>query len=294
MKVTPVETSEVIGEKLVSRDIVPFMRKRNIEIVTSRMKPKTQFYVYFDDVDVTQFTTPKLIEVSMTSGVFQTGETVTSSGFKFRLSAPNHKEGPYNAPTKVLTANPYNIAAGISTVYSTSSTLLNVDTFSLASQVLGEFSGHAQKGMKLVGQTSGAEATITDVRLISDTIGQLTCCYEVPNPNLDANPRFETGTKTLRLTTSNTNSKLAGTVTGSAEANFTSSGLLDTKQETIQTTRVPQIERIDIEDQRVINNRVTKDVAQSTTITGESGFGSGRRGKRNRYRVRNRVRRRRV
>ena len=59
MKVTPVETSEVIGEKLVSRDIVPYMRKRNIEVVTSRMKPKTQFYVYFDDVDVTQFTTPK-------------------------------------------------------------------------------------------------------------------------------------------------------------------------------------------------------------------------------------------
>ena len=123
--------------------------------------------------------------------------------------------------------------------------------------------------MKLVGQTSGAEATITDVRLISDTIGQLTCCFEVPNPNLDANPRFETGTKTLRLTTSSTNSKLAGTVTGSAEANFTSSGLLDTKQQTIQTTRVPQIERIDIEDQRVINNRVTKEVAQSTTITGD-------------------------
>ena len=125
MKVTPVETSEGIGEKLVSRDIVPFMRKRNIEIVTSRMKPKTQFYVYFDDVDVTQFTTPKLLEVSMTSGVFQTGEKVigndtsgaAGSDFHFRLAAPNHKEGPYNEPTKVLTANPYNIAAGISTVY---------------------------------------------------------------------------------------------------------------------------------------------------------------------------------
>ena len=143
MKVTPVETSEVIGEKIVSRDIVPYMRKRNIEIVTSRMKPKTQFYVYFDDVDVTKFCTPKLIEINMTSGVFQTGETVTTFGnvteFTFRLAAPNHKEGPYNEPTKVLTANPYNIAAGISTVYSTSSTILNVDTFSLASQVQGEF-----------------------------------------------------------------------------------------------------------------------------------------------------------
>ena len=164
--------------------------------------------------------------------MFQTGETVHAiSGGKFsvRLAAPNHKEGPYNAPTKVLTSNPYNAAAGISTVYSTSSTLLNVDTFSLASQVQGEFHDHVVKGMKLVGETSGAEATVTDVRLITDAIGQLTCCFDVPDPNKDANPRFETGTKTVRLTTSPTNSKIVGTVTGSAEANFTASGLLDTK-----------------------------------------------------------------
>ena len=157
------------------------MRKRNIQITTHRMKPRTRFYVYFDNVDVTSFTTPKLLEINMTSGVFQTGETVNamiylthrlSNAFHFRLAAPNHKEGPYNAPTKVITLNPYDNAAGISTVYSTSSTILNVDTFSLAQQVQGEFFGHAQNGMKLrVGQTSGAEATVTDVRLISDTLG---------------------------------------------------------------------------------------------------------------------------
>jgi len=277
MQVTPVETSEVIGEKIISRDVIPYMRKRGIEIITHRMKPKTQFYVYFDDVDVTSFVSPKLLEVNMTSGVFQTGETVIGNvtgtatedrRFIFRLAAPNHKEGPYKAPTKVLTVNPYNTAAGISTVYSTSSTILNVDTFSLATQVQGDFFGHARKNMKLVGQTSGAEATITDVRLITDTIGQLTSVYEVPNPNIDANPRFETGTKTLRLTTSPTNSKLSGTVTGSAESNFAAQGILDTKQETILTTRVPQIERLSIQDQRIINDRITRQVSSNTTVTG--------------------------
>ena len=216
-----------------------------------------------------KFTTPKLLEINMASGVFQTGETVTTfanrgrfKDFTFRLAAPNHKEGPYNAPTKVITSNPYNIASGISTVYSTSSTILNVDTFSLASQVQGEFFGHVQNGMKIKGLTSGAEASISNVRLISDTVGQLTCCYNVPDPSVDANPRFETGTKTLRLTTSPTNSKLSGTVTGSAEANFTSSGILDTKQQTIQTTRVPQIERLEIEDSRVVNDRITRQVGE--------------------------------
>ena len=52
------------------------------------MKPRTRFYAYFDDIDVTLFTTPKLLEVNMTSGVFTTGETVKSSDnkFTFRLA----------------------------------------------------------------------------------------------------------------------------------------------------------------------------------------------------------------
>ena len=135
---------------------------------------------YFDNVDVTAFMTPKLLEINMTSGVFQTGETIAGDGasqkeFRFRVAAPNHKDGPYDAPTKVITVNPYDNEAPIASVYSTSSTLLNVDTFSLATQVQGQFFGHARKGMKLIGLTSGAIAEVTDVRLITDTLGNLKC-----------------------------------------------------------------------------------------------------------------------
>ena len=257
-QVTPKINEQSLGDRTLSRDIIPFMRKRNIQITTHRMKPRTRFYVFFDNVDVTSFVTPKLLEITMTSGVFQTGETVKSDGLSFRLAAPNHKEGPYNAPTKVATLNPYDNAAGISTVYSTSSTMLNVDTFSLATQVEGSFFGHAKNGMKLVGQTSGAEATISNVRLISDTLGNLVSCYEIPDPNVDANPRFETGTKTLRLTTSPVNSTVSGTVTGSAEANFKSLGELDTVQEQVLSIKTPHIERLTSEEQRVLNDRITR------------------------------------
>ena len=270
-KVTPKITEEVIGTKVVSRDTIPFMRKRNIEIITHRMKPRTRFYVYFDNIDVNSFVTPKLLEINMTSGVFQTGETVRASGkskFKFRVAAPNHKEGPYNAPTKVLTANPYQPNAGISTVYSTSSTILNVDTFSLADQVQGKYLGHVKKDMKLVGETSGAEAKVTEVRLISDNIGQLTACYEIPDPNSNANPRFETGTKTLRLTTSPTNSTLAGTFTGHAQANFQAAGAIETVKDTILSVKTPQIKRLTIEDQRVINSRISKKIDSTSVVTG--------------------------
>ena len=145
-------------------------------------------------------------------------------------------------------------------MYSTSSTILNVDTFSLATQVLGEFSGHVKNGMTLTGNTSGAQALVKDVRLITDTLGNMKSCFNIPNPNNAANPRFETGTKTLRLTTSPTNSTVAGTVTGSAEANFHAKGELETVQEQILNIKTPQIERLGVEEQRILNDKITRRV----------------------------------
>ena len=270
-KVTPRMTRQSMGDRVVSRDIIPFMRERNIEFFTTRMKPRTRFYVFFDNVDVTQFCTPKLLEVRMIRGAFATGETIRneSNAFRCRLAAPDHMQGPYDAPTKTLSTNPYLPDAGISSEYSTSTTLLNLDTFSLASQVQGEFQGGigGNVGLKIFGSTSGAEAEVTDVRLISDNLGQLVGILSIPDPNIDALPRFETGTKTIRLTTSPTNSTLAGTVTGSAETNFASAGELETHQETIVSSRVPVIERVSAFEQRNINDRITRQVGPPRNVS---------------------------
>ena len=68
---------ESVGDRVVSRDIIPFMRSRNIEFVSKRMKPLTRMYAFFDGEDVTRFCVPKLLEISMVSGTFTVGETVT-------------------------------------------------------------------------------------------------------------------------------------------------------------------------------------------------------------------------
>ena len=49
-QVTPKISEQSLGDRLLSRDIIPYMRERNIEITTNRMKPRTRFYVYFDNV----------------------------------------------------------------------------------------------------------------------------------------------------------------------------------------------------------------------------------------------------
>ena len=52
----------------------------------------------------------------------------------------------------------------------------------------------------LRGQSSGALATIDDVKLLSDIGAFCGGSFYIPNPNNISFPRFETGTKTFTLT----------------------------------------------------------------------------------------------
>ena len=143
--------------------------------------------------EVNKYVTPKLIEISMQQGVFQVGETITgisddwqiatngnAASIKFRAAQPNHKFGAYNDPTLVYAVNPYSDTVGVSSSYSATSSILNVDTGSLQQEVLGTFQGFVGKNMILRGETSGAEAKVTDVRLISDEKGALIGSFFVP------------------------------------------------------------------------------------------------------------------
>ena len=51
--------------------------------------------------------------------------------------------------------------------------------------------------MILVGETSGAQATVSQVRLVSDNSATLIGSFFIPDPKVDTNPRFEAGTKVL-------------------------------------------------------------------------------------------------
>ncbi len=110
-------------------------------------------YPFFDGQDVRKYCVPKLLEIQMTSGVFQVGETVVgtmggtglgqqsspgnSAEVVFRVAQPNHKGGPYNIPTSTFSDNPYTYKS-IPASYSASSTLLNVDIRSMADEAQGD------------------------------------------------------------------------------------------------------------------------------------------------------------
>ena len=238
--------TQSFGDRLVNSELIPFMRSRNIEFVATRIQPRTQYYTFFDGQEVNKYVTPKLIEISMTQGVFEVGETVSgtsadwqtqsngnAAAISFRVAQPNHKFGAYNNPTLVYAVNPYSDTVGISSNYSATSSVLNVDTGSLQQEVLGTFQGFISKNMTLRGETSGAEAKITDVRLISDEKGALIGSFFIPEASLTSAPEFRTGTNTFRLSSSSIDSRSPVDRASVAESIFTSRGTLNTLQEDV-------------------------------------------------------------
>jgi len=268
-----------LGDRTISRDLIANMRSRNVEFVSKKMKPITRLYAFFDGVDVTKYCVPKLLEISMTSGTFQVGETVvgtivrtglseesneTSARITFRVAQANHREGPYDSPTKTFRESPYT-SRPLAGAYSSTSTILNVDTLSLSEQPQGSYFGYVQTGMTFVGETSGAQATLDDVRLISDLSSTIIGSLFIPNPNNPNFPKFDTGTKTFTLVNDiDNNQDLASTI---AEEAFTSTGTLETVQENILSVRNARIEQKREFQERNVEQSLGTEVVNSNVIS---------------------------
>ena len=208
-----------------------FIRSRNINFSAARLKPNTRFKLLFDKRDLSSNTLasssfPKLIEISNNVGSFKIGETVNcfdNSGSvvgSFRICSPNHKTGPIDSPSTKFTQNPYNPSVGISSDYGPQSTFLNIDTESLSRNDISGFWGKITTGNTLIGSTSKANATVSDVRLITDSEGVLLGSVWVNQED-----KFAVGKSLVELSLNTPSQKVSGEVADSnASTTFTSSG----------------------------------------------------------------------
>ncbi len=210
------------------------IRSRNVAFDAFQLRPLQRHYAFFDNtrgIDIV----PKLIEISMTSGSFVIGEKVKGfiggkHVFSARAYAPNHKTGPGANPKTTYSLNPYDRSVELPSVYSSSSTILNIDINSLVNQVLGKYFGFVKKGMTLLGETSGSQATVASVKLIADTFGDIAGSFFIRDPFTNPLPplRFNVGKKTFKLTSSKENAEpLPGSLLISAgETTYEANGLV--------------------------------------------------------------------
>lgn len=93
--------------------------------------------------------------------------------------------------------------------------------------------------------------------VVTDSSGAVSGSFAIPDPTNSANPRWRTGTRVFRLTSSAQNDRSSDVETA-AEEDYTARGILETVQNTILSTREPRIVRESTNDTRNINRTSTR------------------------------------
>ena len=222
-------TDVTIQNRLISSAAEDHMRSRNTEFKATALTSYVRTYLFVDGQKIDDIT-PKLLAITPTNGgedygstgiaPFIVGEDVVvedvltnSTIMRFRVCTPNHKEGPFNAPTEVYSKDPYSLQQISNTGYTQTSPILNIDTRALAEEAQGAYSGYLVANAKLVGQSSGAVAYVKDWdnnKMVTDEYGDIMGTFYLRNPNAVPQPsvKVTTGRKSIRITTDSSNSQV--------------------------------------------------------------------------------------
>ena len=105
---------------------------------------------------------------------------------------------------------------------------------------------------------TGGVGTVTSIggAIFSDGGGSCTGLFTIPDPNVAGNPKFQTGERLFRLTSSSTNATNPEPETF-AQALFSSTGILRNIQEEILATRNGRIEVTNVNDTRTVSSETS-------------------------------------
>ena len=93
--------------------------------------------------------------------------------------------------------------------------------------------------------------------IVSDANGAVGGTFAIPDPTVDANPRWRTGTRVFRLTSSSVNDRVSDIETA-GEADYVASGTLETVRETIVSTREPVLVRENTQETATVQRTATR------------------------------------
>ena len=260
--IEPLREFDYVESIKISGATDPFMRSRNVAFNGNGLKPFTKHYHYLDSGIPDVF--PKVTEIEMTSGTFLVYENalIFKNGKeigKVKVMAPEHKYGdgsvvavPMGEPSGINVLNgsveTYQVdifdrsRPAPSDAYSSTSKLFNIDVNTLANNE--GYYGYVTQGCDIVGESSGATATVTNASLMSDNWGDILGAFFFRNANATPQPPvlFYSGTKTFKLTATT-----PGTVTlpgstalaSDATGTYHATGTILTQQSSIVGVRNP-------------------------------------------------------
>lgn len=205
-----------LGASVVDVQFVPYIRSNTIAAISSGLRPLAEVYSFIENTNIDQYCRPlTLIEVQNHTGPL------------FITNAGNHEELTFTGG-----------ATGRAAYYS-SPTITDNTKRRLA---IMELSGNITVGATVTG-ANGGTGTVTSVTtyalgdaLIPDEYGYLGLEINIPAGV------FKTGERTIRLIDEPSNDITLSSST--SEAKYTANGIVQSKQETLLTTRTVQRQQV--------------------------------------------------
>ena len=250
-------TDKVVDDRVVSTEIIPYIRSRKIVFRGDSFKPETPMYAFFDSINVDTYITPAKYMVFTPYGT----TTIPTFATQVNVGSNINNENRKTSGT-VSTAYSYgevltefviiNSAAAVAT--GVSCIVLGQETYggvnyayidNIKGGSLGSDSAthvyYLQAEFDSARRVKKVGVVTTPSVLTTTHTGQLFGSFDIPNGTAAS---FRTGVRTLRFTDNAAN--IRANAASSAEATYSASGILETMERTILSTKSASlvIERI--------------------------------------------------
>lgn len=255
----------VIDDKVLSTAVIPYIRSRNILFTVNGLKPTTKFWAYFDGTPISQFITPAtripFDSISNFSNKFEiernAGSSASEDARRLNSDPKNDPQvalnkgdiitGQISGATAVVVGQEYSEETGARALY-----VLNIKGQFLFNEVI-------------VGSISEARGTINATvipKAKGDTLttnfnGSVYGLFDIPNNDA---VRFRTGTREFKLHDSD---QADGDSTSYALADYKAEGILQVKQQTIESVRNGRIVQENVTESRTITQTAERIVSDT-------------------------------
>lgn len=255
---------QVVGDRVVSSSIIPFIRSRNILVQVKGLKPNTRFYPFFDEVDISKYCTPaSVIRYTPIAGEFNDSLNVGGSATQATrmingdaqmcLNKGDIITGQTSNATAIVVGQQHDTETNAHNLF-----VVNIKgTFSAGEQIVG--SNIAEDSIVATGTVNSITLASTGGALKSNSSGDIQLLFNIPN---NSAVKFRTGTREFKLVDV---AEIDGDFTSRGRTTYTASGILETKQQTVNAVR-----NAILVDEVVRDNRVI--VQTSSRVVRETGW----------------------
>lgn len=252
---------QVVGDRVVSSSIIPFIRSRNILVQVKGLKPNTRFYPFFDEVDISKYCTPaSVIRYTPIAGEFNDSLNVGGSATQAArmingdaqlcLNKGDIITGQTSNATAIVVGQQHDTETNVHDLF-----VVNIKgTFSAGEQIVG--SNIAEDSIVATGTVNSVTLALAGSALKSNGSGDIQLLFNIPN---NSAVKFRTGTREFKLVDV---AEVDGDFTSRGRTTYTASGILETKQQTVNAVRNAILVDEVVRDNRVIvqtSSRVVRD-----------------------------------